>query len=173
VTTFEAFDKIISAAMSGIAGKPVVILSSTINSPSTLQVISEFIARNPGSRHVQYDAVSYSAMLVANEACYGKRAIPSYHFDKAKLIVSLGADFLGTWLSPVEFNSQYAKNRRINQDNPSMSRHVQFESHLSLTGSNADDRYVHRPSEKGAIALALLAKLGGSVTGAHYSRQRA
>ena len=31
---------------------------------------------------------------------YGKRAIPSYHFENAKVIVSLGADFLGTWLKP-------------------------------------------------------------------------
>ncbi|NCZ53685.1 MAG: [Fe-S]-binding protein, partial [Verrucomicrobia bacterium] len=45
-----------------------------------------------------------------------------------------------------------------------MSQHIHFESSLSLTGSNADDRFVHKPSEKGAVALALLAKLGGTVT---------
>ncbi|MEP7141479.1 MAG: TAT-variant-translocated molybdopterin oxidoreductase [Ferruginibacter sp.] len=164
VTTFEAFDKMIADAMSGLGGKPVVLLSSTINSPTTLQIIAEFLAKNTGSRHVQYDAVSYSGMLLANEACYGKRAIPSYHFDNAKVIVSIGADFLGTWLSPVEFAYQYAQNRRITGEHPAMSRHIHFESSLSLTGSNADDRYIHRPSEKAAVALALLAKLGGTVT---------
>ncbi len=90
VTRFDAFDKMVGVA---ITGKSVVILTSTINSPSTLAIINEFLAKYPGSRHVQYDAVSYSGMLQANEACYGKRAIPSYHFDKAKVIVSLGADF--------------------------------------------------------------------------------
>jgi molybdopterin-containing oxidoreductase family iron-sulfur binding subunit len=164
VSTFDAFDKMIGAAISGLGGKPFVLLTSTINSPSTLQVINDFLAKYPGSRHIHYDAVSYSGMLLANEACYGKRAIPTYNFAKAKTIVSLSADFLGTWLSPVEFSNQYAENKKIKSEKPTLSRHIHFESMLSLTGSNADDRYTHKPSETGAIALALLAKLGGAVT---------
>lgn len=164
VASFESFDKIIGDALAGVAGKAVVLLTSTISSPSTLQIIGEFLAKYPGSRHVQYDAVSHSGMLLANEMSFGKKAIPSYQFDKAKTIVSLGADFLGTWLSPVEFNKQYAQNRKITSKSPQLSRHFQFESMMSLTGSNADDRFTHRPSETGAVALALLAKLGGGVS---------
>ncbi len=164
IPTFEKADKAIAEKLAALGGKPVVLLTSTINSPTTLQIISEFLAKYPGSRHVQYDAVSYSGLLLANEATYGKKAIPSYQFDKAKVIVSLGADFLGTWLSPVEFTHQYQKNRKISGERPEMSRHIQFESTLSLTGSNADDRFVHKPSEKAAIALNILAKLNGSVT---------
>ena len=99
-------------------------------------------------------------MILANEACYGKKVIPSYHFDNAKVIISLAADFLGTWLSPVEFSSQYAKNRKVVGNKPALSKHIQFESMMSLTGSNADDRYMHKPSETGAVALALLAASG-------------
>ncbi|HRF25901.1 MAG TPA: TAT-variant-translocated molybdopterin oxidoreductase [Ferruginibacter sp.] len=172
VSTFEAFDKMVGDALASLGGKQVVLLTSTINSPSTLQLINEFLAKYPGSRHVQYDGVSYSGMLLANEACYGKRALPSYHFDKAKTIVSLSADFLGTWLSPVEFSSQYAETRRVKGKNPNISRHIQFESMLSLTGSNADDRFTHKPSETGAIALALLAKLGGGVSAPAISDAR-
>ncbi len=164
VSTFDAFDKMVADAIAGIGSKQVVLLTSTINSPSTLEIIKGFLAKYPGSKHVQYDAVSYSGLILANEAAYGKREIPSYQFDKAKTIVSLGADFLGTWLSPVEFSTQYAVNRKITGTNPALSRHFQFESSLSLTGSNADDRYTHKPSETGAIALALLAKLGGVVS---------
>ena len=163
VTSFDAFDKMVSGALAGVNGKPVVILTSTINSPTTLEIIKEFLAKYPGSSHVQYDAVSYSGMLVANELCYGKKAIPSYHFENAKVIVSLGADFLGTWLSPVEFSSQYSKNRKVTGEKPELSRHFQFESMMSMTGSNADDRYTHKPSETGAVALALLSKLGLSL----------
>ena len=163
VTTFEAFDNMVASAMAGLGGKKVVLLTATINSPSTQQIINNFLAKYPGSQHVQYDSVSYSGMIMANEACYGKKAIPAYHFENAKTIVSLGADFLGTWLSPVEFSKQYATNRKITGEKPTLSRHFHFESMLSLTGSNADDRYTHKPSETGAIALALLAKLGGAV----------
>ncbi|MBK7291969.1 MAG: hypothetical protein IPI78_18000 [Chitinophagaceae bacterium] len=83
-------------------------------------------------------------------------------FSAAKVIVSLGADFLGTWLSPVEFAKGYSKGRKIDEKNPSMSKHYHFEGHLSMTGSNADERFTHRPSETGAIAVALLAELGGN-----------
>jgi len=163
VSTFEAFDKLISDAMAGLSGS-VVLFTSTINSPTTKQIISEFLAKYPGGRHVQYDADSYSGLLLANEATHGKRIIPSYHFENAKVIVSLGADFLGTWLSPVEFGWQYVQGRKIDEKNPEMSKHYQFESMLSMTGGNADDRYTHRPSETGAVALALLAELGGGVS---------
>ncbi len=164
VTSFDAFDKLIAGAIAQTGGKPTVILTSTITSPTTQQIIAEFIAKNPaGSRHVQYDAISYSGMIMANQACYGKKALPSYHFDNAKVIISLGADFLGTWLSPVEFAAQYSKNRKITGEKPEMSRHIHFEGSFSLTGSNADDRYLHKPSETGAVAMALLAKLDSSV----------
>ncbi len=168
--TFEAIDK----ALAGAVGGNVVILTSTITSPSTKAIIAEFLAKNPGSRHVTYDAVSYSAMLQANEATYGVRGIPSYHFENAKAIVSLGADFLGTWLSPVEFSKQYASGKKIDEKNPSMSKHIHFESVASLTGSNADEKYLHRPSETGAIAAALLSAVNGQgVTGISDAKLKA
>ncbi|MEY4727845.1 MAG: hypothetical protein RLZZ390_369 [Bacteroidota bacterium] len=163
VSTLDAFDKMVGDAMAGIGGKSVVLLTSTITSITTKNVIAGFLAKYPGSRHVQYDALSSSGILNANATSFGKRAIPSYQFDKAKTIVSLGADFLGTWLSPVEYARQYAAGRKINQSNLEMSKHIQFESMLSLTGANADDRYVHRPSETAAVVLNLYAALGGAV----------
>ncbi|MEI9955650.1 MAG: hypothetical protein WDM90_04915 [Ferruginibacter sp.] len=167
VTSFDAFDKMVGAA---IAGKAIVLLTGTVNSPSTQDIITEFIAKYPGSRHVQYDAVSYSGMILANEATYGKRAIPSYHFDNAKVIVSLGADFLGTWLSPTEFSKQYAANKKVTGEKPELSRHIHFESMMSMTGSNADDRFTHKPSETGKVAVAILNALNG--TAASFADKR-
>ncbi|HVV06118.1 MAG TPA: TAT-variant-translocated molybdopterin oxidoreductase, partial [Puia sp.] len=164
ISTFDAVDKLVSESLAGSAGAPLVLLTGTITSPTTKQVITEFLAKYPGSRHVQYDADSYSGILLANEATYGKRAIPSYRFENAEVVVSLGADFLGTWLSSLEYSQAYARNRKIDEKAPKMSLHYQFESLLSMTGANADFRYVHRPSEAGAVALALLAELGGGVT---------
>ncbi len=157
VPTFEQFDKLVGDAMKAATGS-VVLLTSTIVSPTTKDIISKF----PNLRHVQYDAVSYSGMLLANEASGFGRKIPSYNFGTAKVIVSLGADFLGTWLSPVEFAKGYSKGRKIDEKNPSMNKHYHFEGHLSMTGSNADERFTHRPSETGAVAVALLAELGGA-----------
>ena len=159
--TMEAVDKAVADAMAGLNGAPVVLLTSTVVSPSSQEVINQFLAKYPGSRHVTYDAVSYTGMLLANEATYGKRAIPAYRFDKAKAIVSLAADFLGTWISPVEFAKQYATGKKLDEKNPSMSKHIHFESVPSVTGSNADEKFLHRPSETAAIAAALLSAVNG------------
>ena len=172
VTKFEAIDKLITEGIASLAGKPIVLLTSTISSPSTLQIITEFLVKYPNSRHVQYDAVSHSGMILANEACYGKKSLPNYHFDKAKVVVSLGADFLGTWLNNTQYSKQFAQTRKINAEKPELSRHIQFESMMSLTGSNADDRYTHKPSETGNVALALLAKLGGAVAAPTFKDAR-
>ena len=64
---FEGVDRKIPGELSG---QSLVLLTSTIHSITTKQIISEFLAKNPGSRHIQYDAVSYSGMLLANEASY-------------------------------------------------------------------------------------------------------
>ena len=156
--TFEAIDKELATAISG----SIVILSSTINSPSSLEVIKQFLAKYPTAKHVQYDAISYSGILAANKICYGKQAIPSYKFDAAKAIVSIGADFLGTWISPIEYARQYAKGKKLSAKNPEMSRHIAFETVASLTGSNADERFLHRPSETGAVVLGLLNAINGA-----------
>ncbi len=156
IPTFEQVDQQISAAIAGLGGLPLVLLTSTVVSPSTKQIIAEFLAKNAGSRHVQYDAISYSGLIAA----YGGK-LPAHNFDKADVVVSLGADFLGTWLAPVEFARAWSVKRKINEKAVAMSKHYQFECHLSMTGANADERFTHRPSETGSVALALLAAMGG------------
>ena len=157
VPTFDQVDKMVGDAMKAATGS-VVLLTGTVVSPTTKDIIAKF----PNLKHVQYDAVSYSGMLLANEASGFGRKIPSYDFSLAKVVVSLGADFLGTWLNPVENARGYSKGRKINEKNPAMSKHYQFEGHLSMTGSNADERFTHRPSETGAVALDLLNAISGT-----------
>jgi molybdopterin-containing oxidoreductase family iron-sulfur binding subunit len=161
--TWDQVDKEIMGKLDAIRAKEgkIAIVSSTIMSPSTKKAIREFQAAYPGTKHVQYDAIAYDGMLNANEWSFGKRAIPSYRFDKAKVIVSLGADFLGTWISPIEFTHQYSKNRKLEKENASMSRHFQIETGMSLTGTNADRRATVKPSNMGLVALNLHNKVAG------------
>ncbi|MBS1782894.1 MAG: TAT-variant-translocated molybdopterin oxidoreductase [Bacteroidetes bacterium] len=152
--TFAAIDKAIAEGMSGLSGQ-AYLLTGSILSPTTKEVISQFIAKFPTVKHVVYDPISYSGMLQANEVSYGKRSLPSYQFDQAQTIFSLGADFLGTWLSPIEFAKQYSAGRRIGVKNLKMSKHYQVESIHTITGAKADERAVCKPSEMGAVAIAL------------------
>jgi hypothetical protein len=73
----------------------------------------------------------------------------------------LGADFLGTWLSPEINAKQYAKGRKISAKNLMMSKHYQLEGMMSLTGGSADERYTCKPSQYGMIASALLNAING------------
>lgn len=54
---------------------------------------------------------------MANMASKGKSEIPDYHFEKAKVIVSIDADFLGTWISPIEFTKGYVATRKVTKEN--------------------------------------------------------
>lgn len=152
--TFAAIDRRIMDGLAATSGE-AYLLTGSILSPTTREVIKQFIGKYPNVKHVVYDPVSYSGMILANEASYGKRAIPSYHFDKAQTIFSLGADFLGTWLSPVEFAKQYSFGRKVSAKQLAMSKHYHVEPTLTISGAKADERAVCKPSEMGAVAVAL------------------
>ncbi|HEY0091151.1 MAG TPA: TAT-variant-translocated molybdopterin oxidoreductase, partial [Flavobacterium sp.] len=91
-------------------GGQVVILTGTLASPSSERLIGDFIAKNPGAKHVVYDTVSCSPALDAFEAVYGERALPNYDFSKASVIVSVGGDFLGDWQGG-GYDAAYAQGR--------------------------------------------------------------
>ncbi|TMQ07854.1 MAG: 4Fe-4S dicluster domain-containing protein [Deltaproteobacteria bacterium] len=143
------------AAVRAKQGK-VVLVSPTIASPSFRSVVDRWRKAFPGFRHVVYDAISASALRAATAQAFGHAVVPHYAFDRARVIVSIDADFLGTWLSPVEFARQYARGRSAEQP---ASLHIQFEPTLSVTGGNADQRVPVAPSQLGAVAAALLSRI--------------
>jgi MoCo/4Fe-4S cofactor protein with predicted Tat translocation signal len=153
ISSWEDLDSKVIAKLQVLsaAGKLIKIVTNTILSPSLTQAISEFTAKYPTASVVTYDANSASGILEANEKSFGVKAIPSYDFSKANVIVSFGADFLGTWLSPVEFTKGYTANRKLGKSKKTMSRHYQFETIMSLTGANADFRTALKPSQVGLV----------------------
>lgn len=166
---WESIDKEIMTNLESLSlsGKKVVLLTSTIISPTTKKLIGEFIAKYPNVEWVSYDAVSYEAIRKAHELNFGEAVIPTYSIENAKVVVGFNADYLGTWLDPVSFSKQYSKNRKLFKGNTKMSRLYQFESNLSLTGSNADYRYGIRPSQEATVLLNLyneVAKASGMST---------
>tara|TARA_R100001369_G_scaffold39071_1_gene65024 strand:- start:5473 stop:8739 length:3267 start_codon:yes stop_codon:yes gene_type:complete len=157
--SWDTFMSETTSKLNGLSdGKEIVFLTQSLPSPSTNKLIAEFKSKYGRVRHVAYDAVSESATLDAYEARYGTRGMANYDFSKAMTIVSVGADFLGDWQGG-GFDSDYSK-KRI-PTNGKMSRHIQFESNMSLSGANADKRVPLKPSEQ-KLALA---KLYSYVTG--------
>ncbi|MGW8316111.1 MAG: hypothetical protein ACWGNV_10955 [Bacteroidales bacterium] len=128
-------------------GGSTVLLTPTVISPATREVIRQFLEAYPQARWIQYDEISASGIRDAHEALFATPVIPGLHFDRAEYILSFGADFLGTWLAPVEFARDYAAGREVTAKRPRMSKHVQVESGFSMTGSNADERMAVTPAE--------------------------
>ncbi len=135
----------------------VTLVSNTVISPSLLSAIGEYKSTLGDGKfdHIQYDAVSYAGMRLANQASFGDAIIPDYDFSKAKTIVSIAADFLNSWLLPTQFSHQFGETR--NPDGEWMSKFFMFESNMSISGSNADFRGMIKPSEQ-ANVLAYIAK---------------
>lgn len=143
-------------------GGQVVLLTNTTASPSTDKLISEFGAKYTNFRHVVYDAVSVTEALDAFQAVYGERALADYDFSKADVIVSVGADFLGDWQGG-GCDTGYAQGRI--PKNGKMSKHIQIEANMSLSGANADKRIPLTVTEQKYA----LVKLYNTVTGASVS----
>lgn len=152
--TMADIDTPIQKALAAANGA-IYLVTGTVLSPTTQVVIDQFKSKYPTAKHIQYDPISYYGLALANDKSFGKKAIPSYHFENAKTIFSLGADFLGSWIAPNEFSHGYNVNRKITAKKPEMSKHYQVEAMMSMTGSNADERATCKPSEYGKVAAAL------------------
>lgn len=140
------------------SSRNIRLVTNSIISPSYQKAIEHFESKY-NAQTVVYDAISSSAILLANEKDFGKRMIPGMDFSKADYIVSFGADFLGTWISPVQFAHQYGKGRKIKDTSrPEMNKLVAIENGMSLTASNADEKIQIKPSEQG-LAIATLYNL--------------
>ena len=163
----QADQEIIEAINTAKAsGKKVRILSDSIISPSTNIAIQGLLTSLNGedgniASHISYDAVSYSGIRSANQKSFGKASIPVYKFNKAKTIVSISADFLSNWLMSNDYTVQYGEVRNPNGD--WMARHYQYETLMSLTGSNADHRVAIKASEEGLVAIAIHNKIASQL----------
>ena len=142
--------------------KSVVLLTQTFASPSTSKLISDFKQKYSNVSHVVYDAISESAAADAFQNKYGQRGLVNYDFSKAQTIVSIGADFLGDWQGG-GFDAAYAQGRV--PKNGKMSRHIQFEANMSLSGANADKRVALKPSQQKIALAKLYGKLVGTAVG--------
>jgi MoCo/4Fe-4S cofactor protein with predicted Tat translocation signal len=152
--SWEELDIVVKEKLN--TGKAIRIVAGTNMSTTSKKLLDEFVVTYPNAKVVKYDPISSAALLAANEMNFGLKAIPDYRFDLADVIVSFNADFLGSWISPIEYSGKYASKRTINKiEGATMSRHIQVESHMSLTGSNADNRIMVKPSEQGAAIVKL------------------
>ncbi|MDH5720693.1 MAG: 4Fe-4S dicluster domain-containing protein [Spirochaetia bacterium] len=137
-STFSKTDwaEVIPEVKKALTGN-VRVISKPSYSPSESSVLKKFL-NTVNARHIVYDpSGTQQGILTGNEKSFKKAIIPQYAFDKADLILSIEADFLGSWLRPDIFTKQFASRR---SPNGKMNRLVVAEAVMSLTGANADTR---------------------------------
>ncbi len=90
----------------------------------------------------------------AAEMALGWRAVPVYDIASAHYVLSIGADFLGGWVSPVYYARQFASMRQGRPD--IRGRLIQAESRMSITAASADEWLPVRPGAEPHLVLALM-----------------
>lgn len=150
-----AMEKEIKAALAENKGK-TRILSKPISSPSSSALLGDFLSSVGGGK-VYETEMSFleDAISLGQELSYGKAIVPNYHFDKAKVILSIDADFLGTWISPVEFQKDFSKRRALVGTKGDVNTFIAAEVNPTTTGSNADARLPIKPGDQRKFALTI------------------
>jgi anaerobic selenocysteine-containing dehydrogenase len=155
--TWEEALAAINTKLGGVKGEQVAFLTGDISGHPRV-LLDNYMEALGSKNHFPYEAASPAVMRAVNKKAYGVE-MPRYRIDKAKVIVSFGADFLGAWITPVHFAQMYARFRKGSRPE-GRGTLVQFEPKMTLTGANADRWVAVRPGTEGAIALGLINALG-------------
>ena len=156
VIAWEKAYALIAEKLKGVNGDEIAFLSGGVS--GHLKVLLGNYMDSIGSRnHVVYEAIAPAVYRAANKQSYGME-MPRISINKAKVVLSFGADFLGAWISPVHFSQQYAQFRKGVDGQRGVL--VQVESKMTMTGANADRWLVVRPGTEGILALGIIHALG-------------
>jgi len=154
---------------SGVKGDRVGFMTGTISGHQSV-IVDEFLKQVGSKNHYVHEVVNTSVWSAVCRDMLGDE-MPRLNFDKAGVVLSFGADFLGTWITPVHYMGEYAKFRKGKRGTL-----IQIEPKMTLTGANADLWQPANPGTEGALALGIanfiidrgwnLAEVPSSVRGA-------
>ncbi len=156
VISWDKAYALIAEKLKGVSGDEIAFLTGGVS--GHLKVLLGNYMDSIGSKnHVVYEAIAPAVLRAANKQAYGME-MPRISINKAKVVLSFGADFLGAWISPVHFSQQYAQFRKGVDGQRGVL--VQVESKMTITGANADRWLVVRPGTEGILALGIIHALG-------------
>ncbi len=146
-------------AQAPLKGVGVRLLTESVSSPTLAAQIRELVGRFPSATWHQWDPASRDNARAGARLAFGEYVDARYRFDRADIVVSLDADFLGGGPGALRYARDFTA-RRKPQDAARMSRLYALESMPSSTGARADHRLPLRPSEVLSAARALARAIG-------------
>jgi molybdopterin-containing oxidoreductase family iron-sulfur binding subunit len=135
-------------------GRDRVRLVTECVGESLLKLMGESLDNWNSSEPLIFEPYGYEALKEANAQVFGLEGLPSYLLEKADFLLSFGADFVETWLSPVEYARKFKEMHELKGSSKSLF--FQVSPYQSITGVNADFWFSCAPDSEYAVALWLL-----------------
>jgi len=149
------------------SGPEETLVLTGATGPTLGTLLSDFGAA-AGATVVEHEALSLAPLREASRVAFGSNVVPHYDFSEARFLVSFGADFLESWLSPVEFARGFASAKSI--EGAGKAPFVFVGPRLNLTGQNADEWIPIQPGAEAAVALGMANVIAdGSATAGPYA----
>jgi Fe-S-cluster-containing dehydrogenase component len=159
---WDKLDQQIIEALS--SAQSALLVTPASLGPSERAMVGRFLEACPAARHLVWESCHDQTRRDAWKAVYGTDAEVRPRLSKARIVLSLDADFLGTDGATLETTREFSETRRLASGDiksAQLSRLYVAESAMTTTGSNADHRLVLRPSGMAALAAALRDAVGG------------
>jgi len=139
---------------------------------STLRVMNRFLDSLNAPEPLLYEPFAYESLKTANRIAFGREGLPSYRMQDADFLLCFGADFLETWLSPVEYAGKFKEMHAYKGGRKPLFYFVS--PYQSMTGANADHWLAPVPGGETAVVLgcireALRRGKGGALPGSVVS----
>jgi molybdopterin-containing oxidoreductase family iron-sulfur binding subunit len=159
VRTWNAFLAALQGEMTAqraLGGQGLRLLTEPVSSPSVIDQIETLFAAMPQARWHQWDPVFGTTQGGA------PAAMPIYHFDRADVVLSLDADFLGVGPGAVRYAKDFSSRRRITTPQDEVNRLYVIEAVPSITGAKAEHKLALQARQVHAAAAAIAAAMGAA-----------
>ena len=130
--------------------KVIVATRPTVSAAST--VVDRFVATYRGT-YLGYEPLDHTNLRAVMKNLFDQDRLPDLDLENTRYLLSFGADFLSTWVSPVRYMRGYGEFRQGQRERGTM---VHVDSRFSMTGANADEMVFVRPGREGLLALGMI-----------------
>jgi anaerobic selenocysteine-containing dehydrogenase/Fe-S-cluster-containing dehydrogenase component len=129
----------------------IVVLTG--NSNGSFDRLADQFAATVGAQRIRWEPYAWEPLRAASRMVYGIDAVPVHDFSNAEVVITFGADFMETWLSPVDYAHGFVQGRAYSQGR--RGKLISVTPHQSLTDLNADEWLPARPGTEHLVALAI------------------
>ena len=128
----------------------MVMMTDPVN--AHLGMVVERFTTTFGGRHIPYEPLERTNLRAAIKHVFDQETVPDFDISHTNYLLSFGADFLSTWVSPTRYSTAYGKFRQGDRKRGTL---VHVDSRFSVTAANADHWIYITPGMEGVLALSM------------------